>query len=327
MEVPVPAFVAHFLIAKDVFPISTLPEESQKYFLLGSVGPDLPYYRNVFGSAIGEFFEDRYNSESPGFYTGYGDHFHARTVNLFPMKMLETIRKDKDDSTVKAQKLAYALGYLTHVAADQHIHPFVEEYAEPYYRSGDCRKRHRRIEVYEDVLLYETTPGADFSRTDFLSWFDISEEKVEVKQTVELSGNIRTETVKTRIPTPYWFGSFIQRAFFESYSLIIDGDEADKWVKGFESIFGFLNSIGPYHDALKNLKDSGSQEAQAMRDWFNGQKLNYVSACFDPAKKIATKYVAAGREFFEAGEISDREREQFLAAVPDADLTAPLVTI
>ena len=97
-----PAFVAHFLIAKDVFQSETLLQENENFFVLGSVGPDLPYYRNVFGSAIGEFFEDRYNSDSPGVYTGYGDHFHARTVNVFPMKMLETIRKDKDDPPVEA---------------------------------------------------------------------------------------------------------------------------------------------------------------------------------------------------------------------------------
>lgn len=60
-----PAFVAHFLIAKDVFQAETLLQENEKFFVLGSVGPDLPYYRNVFGSAVVEFFEDRYNTLGP----------------------------------------------------------------------------------------------------------------------------------------------------------------------------------------------------------------------------------------------------------------------
>ena len=81
-----------------------------------------------------------FNPDSPGIYGGWGDLFHARTPNVFPMKMLETIRKDKDPAT-GTQKLAFALGYLTHVAADQHIHPFVEKYAGPYYISGVNRKK------------------------------------------------------------------------------------------------------------------------------------------------------------------------------------------
>jgi hypothetical protein len=216
---------------------------------------------------------------------------------------------------------------LTHVAADQHIHPFVEEYAGPYYQSGTCRKRHRLIEVYQDILLYEKNTGNDFAQMDFRSWFDISEQKSEETQIVDRTGNTRTETVTTKVLTPYWFDSFIQRAFLETYSSVIDGGEAEKWVKGFDSIFGFLNSIGPYHDALKNLKDAGSQEAQEMKDWFDGVKHDYVSACFKPAKEIAAKYVSAGMEFFQAAGISDREREKFLAAVPDADLTSPLIPI
>ena len=245
------------------------------------------------------------------------------------MKMLETIRKDKDDPPVKAQKLAYALGYLTHVAADQHIHPYVEEYAGPYYRSGACRKRHRLIEVYQDILLYEKNTGNDFAQTDFRPWFDISEQKEEQVQVVvdPTAGSTRTDTVVTKVSTPSWFDAFIQRAFFESYSLIIDNDEADKWVKGFGSIFGLLDSIGPYHDALKNLRDGGSQEAREMKDWFSGEKLDYASACFKPAKEVAARYVSAGMEFFQAASISDQEREQFLKAIPDADLTAPLMVI
>jgi hypothetical protein len=43
--------------------------------------------------------------------------------------------------------------------------------------------------------------------------------------------------------------------------------------------------------------------------------------------EVAAKYVAAGIEFFEATEISGRERETFLKAVPDADLTSPLIVV
>jgi hypothetical protein len=320
-----PAFVAHFLIARAVFSKTLLPEETRRYFLLGSVGPDLPYYRNVLGSAIGEFFEDRYNPDSPGLYAGYGDYFHARTPNVFPMKMLETIRKDKD-ATTRDRKLAYALGYLTHVAADQHIHPFVEEYAGPYYVTGANRKRHRTIEVYEDILLYGKIVNSDFSGEDFRSWFDVSEERKEDVQGTGPEGQPQLETVVTRVATPAWFRSFIQRSFLESYSLIIDDGEIDKWVNGFGSIFRFLGSVGPYHDALKNLEDDGSLEAREMKDRF-GDKSDYMKTCFEPAKAVASRYIAAGIDFFGEGSISEGERNRFLSLVSDADLTGPLVDI
>jgi hypothetical protein len=327
MEVSMPAFVAHFLIANDLFATSGLPKESHKYFLLGSVGPDLPYYRNVFGSAVGEFFEARYNVDSPGLYAGYGDYFHARTPNIFPMKMLETVRKDKDpDPVVRTQKLAYALGYLTHVAADQHVHPFVERYAGAYYLSGTNRKKHRTIEVYEDILLYEKKAGEDFFEEDFRSWFDISEQKEEQRETIGPTGNPQTETVFTRILTPVWFGPFIQRSFLESYGRIIDGDEAEKWVAGFTSVFRFLESVGPYHDAYHGIR-SNSSEANEMEDWFSGKKMDYLSECFEPAEKIAAEYVSAGKGFFAASQIGKRERNAFSSAVLDADLTSPLVTV
>jgi hypothetical protein len=320
-----PAFVAHFLIAKSVFPQAALPKETLGSFLLGSVGPDLPYYRNVFGSAVGEFFEEKFNVDSPGIYTGYGDYFHARTPNIFPMKLLETIKKDKDPAT-QDLKLAYALGYLTHVAADQHIHPFVEQYAGPYYVSGAHRKRHRTIEVYEDILLYDKTVPGDFNKEDFPSWFDISEETKEERPTVGPTGYPGTETVTTTVVTPAWFGSTIQRSFLESYSVLLDGDEAEKWVKGFRSIFKFLNGVGPYHDALVNLGNGSSPEGQEMRDWFNGAK-DYLTTCFEPAKELASDYVSAGISFFKAARVTDQERNAFLTTVGNADLTAPLLGV
>jgi hypothetical protein len=320
-----PAFIAHLLIARDVFPAG-FPPETRTHFLLGSVGPDLPYYGNVLGSAIGEFFEEKFNPDSPGLYTGYGDYFHARTPSAFPMKMLETIRKDKDPAT-QARKLAYALGYLTHIAADQHIHPFVERYAGPYYVSGLNRRKHRTIEVYEDVLLYGKIVQADFRREDFLSWFDISEQKIEERvQGIGPTLPPQTMAMITNVVAPAWFRSFIQRSFLESYSLLLKDEEPERWVTGFRSIFKFLNSVGPYHDALEKLEENDSAEAREMRDWFGGAK-NYVDDWFGPARQVAAKYVQAGIEFFDSGRISEAERNRFLSVVSDADLTSPLVTI
>jgi hypothetical protein len=166
----------------------------------------------------------------------------------------------------------------------------------------------------------------DFSHTDFPSWFDISEEKKEETVTTGPTGYPQVETVVTTVATPPWFQSFIQRSFLESYSLLFaDNEGPNKWVSGFRSIFKVLTAIGPYHDALENMGDH-SPPAQEMEDWFKGAR-DYVTACYEPAKEIAAKYVSAGLDFFRAATISDQERNGFLTAVSDADLTGPLVAI
>jgi hypothetical protein len=121
-----PAFIAHLLLANDLSEEPEIKEvaKAKNYFLHGSLGPDLPYYRNVFGAAIGTFFEEKFNPDSPGFYD-WGDFFHARTPNLFPMKLIEVLRKDKGSGTSDLnhdQRLSFVLGYLTHMAADQQFH-------------------------------------------------------------------------------------------------------------------------------------------------------------------------------------------------------------
>ena len=325
-----PSFVAHLLIAKEILSRSTLKNfsENQNFFFLGSLAPDLPYYRNVFGAAVGTFFEEKFNPDSPGFYSGYGDHFHSRTPNLFPMKMLEIIRKDKDLET-ENKKLAFAFGYLSHVAADHHIHSFVENYAGSFYVSGVNRKKHRTLEVYQDLFLYgKKFPGQDFFDEDFSSWFDVGppQEEEEI-QTIGPEGEPATE--KRLLPKTFtyeWFKSFIQRAFFETYSLIIDDDEVEKWVKGFNSIFSPMAKIGPYHDAHKNIAKN-SEEAKEFMKMFNNQETNYLAKCFIPAKELSLRYISTAGQFVASEQISDKERKKFLIQIPDADLTSPLIIL
>jgi Zinc dependent phospholipase C len=302
-------------------------EDNRNYFLLGSLGPDLPYYRNVFGTAIGTFFEEKFNPDSPGFYSCEGDYFHSRTPNLFPMKMLETIRRDKDPNT-EGKKFAFGLGYLTHVAADQHIHPSVEQYAGPFYVSGVNRKRHRTLEVYQDILLYENVTGKKFFDEDFPPWFDVGLPQREVEiQTIGTEGEPVTEKrLLAKTFTLGWFRSFIQRAFLETYSSIIDGDEIEEWVKGFNSVFKFLKSIGPYHDAYKNIAED-SEEAREFIRMFYGEETNYLLKCFDPAKELSKKYISLANVFFNSSHISDKERNELLSLIPDADLISPLVDL
>lgn len=323
-----PSFAAHLIIAQEIIAALNYPaiRESRNYFLLGSLGPDLPYYRNVFGTAIGTFFEEKYNPQSPGFYSGYGDHFHSQMSNLFPMKMLEIIKKDKDPSTENS-KLAFTFGYLSHVAADQHIHPLINSYAGSFYVSGNNRKKHRTLEVYQDLFLYQNKfLGKNFFEEDFSSWVDVGPPSKEIEPQRGDPEIIGEKKIFVKEYSFDWFRAFISRAFFEAYSIIIRGDEVEEWLRGFTSILGYLKGIGPYHNASDGIA-AGSEEAKEFEKMFLAEDKNYLTEYFEPAKEISNRYILAARSFINKIQITDTQRKAFLRLVPDADLTTPLMRI
>jgi hypothetical protein len=323
-----PAFIAHLLIARD---LSDLPEikklvKEKNYFLLGSLGPDLPYYRNVFGTAIGTFFEEKFNPDSPGYYD-WGDFFHARTPNLFPMKLIEVIRKDRGLRTSDPnhdQKLSFVLGHLTHMAADQVVHPFVEEVAGPYFVSGRFRRNHRLLEVYQDLLLLEKLESKTaFKTINFADWVKVGRviNGDGLPDESDFGGPPNPQTRKRIIYTEDWLRSFIQRAFLEAYSVILDKDEVEKWVGGFNSVLDNFQIIGPYKTAFGDLNSKKpSENAEYYRDKFK----DYLTFCFEPAKELSKKYISAARDFYNSENISEKERRIFSDQFPDIDLSRPL---
>jgi hypothetical protein len=242
------------------------------------------------------------------------------------MKMLEIIKKDQDLSTENS-KLAFTYGYLTHLAADQHIHRLVNEYAGSFYVSGYNRIKHRTLDVYQDLLLYQNKfPEKDFFDEKFNSWIDVGpppKENESQRLEPEMGGE---KTIVVKEYTLEWFRSFIARAFFETYSIIIENDEAEKWLKGFNSVLEFIKSIGPYHNASREIS-AGSLEAREFKGMFEAEDKKYLTKYFEPAKEVATKYFSAAMAFMKGKQISDNQRNVFIAQVPDADLTAPLMGI
>jgi hypothetical protein len=72
--------------------------------------------------------------------TPWSYHLHSHRPNAFPLKLVEIIFSDviREKGKVKLyeddiRKLAYIAGHLTHIAADQIIHPIVNSVAGPYY--------------------------------------------------------------------------------------------------------------------------------------------------------------------------------------------------
>jgi hypothetical protein len=320
-----PAFITHLLISRDpdfdALGIQAITDQ-KNFFSLGSLGPDLPYYGNVFGSAISTFFEERFNSKSSGFYLGHGDYFHSRTPNIFPMKLLEVIQKDNkqngDDNNLS--KRAFAYGYLTHMAADFIFHPYVNSIAGSYYLMVNNARKHRNVEVCLDRFVLENQFKKKMFEEDLASWIDIAPPEKKPEMTADITADGHQATYKEY--SPGWFLSYIQRAFLESYSVLIEGKEIEEWVSGFNSVLHSYDSIGPYHDLMDK---KGSELASLYKDYNAKFKKDKVLEYYQSVIELAKNFILAAEAFLKASPISKIERDTFLAVVPDDDLTAPLL--
>ena len=151
-----------------------------KYMNLGSIGPDLYYYVSMVQSGWDMLMEGFVKAAGV---VPWSYHLHSSIPNQFPLNLCRILFSDvvrtKDGIEMDAddmRKLAYIAGHLSHIAADQIIHPLVNAIAKPYYRSGKNRKKHRECEVFQDYFLYEevyrakrdTASGPDKARVRFL---------------------------------------------------------------------------------------------------------------------------------------------------------------
>lgn len=80
------------------------------------------------------------------------DALHYRRTGKYAQTLL-------GNSTPGSLEHAYALGYLTHYAADIVGHPFVNIVAGGPYRTHP--KRHKLVENHQDVMAYKTYTGGD----------------------------------------------------------------------------------------------------------------------------------------------------------------------
>ena len=151
--------------------------EYKPYLNLGSLGPDLSYYGSKIGGLINLIVK---KTDKPLGVDGWSYFLHSKSPNQFPLTLMELTWRDtrweeQDWKDEDFSKFAFTCGYLSHIAADQIIHPMVNNIAGPYYRKGKFRSIHRECEIYQDVALFYTLyKSEDFIKKRFNRWADIS---------------------------------------------------------------------------------------------------------------------------------------------------------
>ncbi|HEY6011660.1 MAG TPA: zinc dependent phospholipase C family protein [Nitrospirota bacterium] len=328
-----PASIVHMLIAREVRTrirrdpslgcrsfLTNLPEY-EACMNLGSLGPDLPYFSSRIKGILNLVFE---RSDKPMGVDQWSYQMHSKDPNVFPLKMIEIIWKEsaiekEDWDEEDHRKFAFVCGYLTHMAADQVIHPVVNLIAGPYYKRGDARKKHRDCEVYQDVFAFgEIVKDRDFRLGGFNSWCDIAPGS---------SDN-----------APVWFRYLLQKAFVEAHAVMPAGRRIENWIDGTLVVLRFIARFGPYVTAYDALKDPESEKKKEYIDLVppGDSPDDLLSMCgkvighkrymdfFREAVDLACVYVEAALRVYDLDELGDEDRAKFKAVVRNADLTAPL---
>jgi hypothetical protein len=294
----------------------------QQYMNLGSVGPDLYYYASMVKSGWDMLIEGFVKAAGV---TPWSYHLHSSRPNIFPLNLCKILFRDavRTDNgiTIDAddrRKLAYIAGHLSHVAADQIIHPLVNQIAKPYYRNGQNRKRHRECEVFQDYFLYEevyrgkrdaaTGPQKatyDFFRQDFRDWVDC----------------IPGLTTRN---TEDWFRYFLQRGFVETYGTCPSESDIENSVDNLLSTLFLARLRGPYKEAADEYQEYGRDSPMYRACIVAPDYVKY----YEQAVRLSALYIAALYEVYatlSAGaDFTEAKEKRFCRIVSGEDLSCPL---
>ncbi len=292
------------------------------YMNLGSIGPDLYYYASMARSGRDMLLEGFVEA---GGVTPWSYHLHSHRPNEFPLRLCEILFKDAQQQDGKIvlddtdwRRLAYIAGHLSHIGADQIIHPVVNRIAKPYYRDGQHRRKHRQCEVFQDYFLYEEVyrgereglRGRQKSKYEFF--------KQDFRKWVDCVPRLTTRN------TEDWFRYFLQRGFAETYGPFPTEDEIENSVDNLLLILRVCKIRGPYKEARDEYEAAG-QDSPMYQEYVAQPK--YVDY-YQRAVRLSAVYIAALYEIFtilNAGEgFGEAQKKRFCKIVSEADLSCPL---
>jgi len=292
-------------------------ERYQAYMNIGSIGPDLYYYKRPIKGII-KIFKDGY-VQAEGV-TPWAYHLHSNRPNEFPLKLIQIVFSDAEREGKKAKfgvndirKLAYIAGHLSHIAADQIIHRLVNELAGPYYTSGKNRERHREAEAYQDYFLYQEVyrlegkkgPGYEFFKQPFNKWIDCVE------------GCLWKNSED-------WFRYFLQRGFIETYGTGPDEDDVENSIDGVLITFRFIKMGGPYKKADEEYKREGENGPRFQEYVGKPQYLKYYGDAVELTKIYLSALYKVYRLLTDGEGFKENRKRRFCEVVSGADLSCPL---
>jgi hypothetical protein len=318
--VTMPGSVAHMLIFEAALSkidndrecgyLVEMLKENMNYGRLGSIGPDLPYFNGVLRTAASFLLSGYYKPEP---IERWGDLLHSKAPNLFPLTMIEiawreTDPDDEEWDAIAKKQWAFIIGYLTHIAADQMIHPYVNKISGNYYRDKEKRGKHLECEVYQDVVLFNNRYKKSILDENLDTWV-----------------NIHTKSGKTE---PH-FRRFLQKSFKETHAIFPSENDIENWNRGLSFIQKWVKWIGlPYKKADTDLR-TNKENSEKYKEYCLNTPLTTSKSYedyYNDAVELASLYIRAANTLYEINhaDFKDEHRTQFLQIVRNADLRNPL---
>jgi len=304
---------------------------NKSYANLGSIGPDLYYFKTLKKQVANETWKKvkklfkkvtgkKIAEEkllTPAEVVPFSHHLHSAEPNKFVLNLMEVVFKDVKRTNGQAnieetdyKKLAYVAGHLTHIAADQIIHPLVNRVAGPYYVCEANREKHQECEVYQDYYVYrelykdkdQREEKYDFFSQEYHKWVD----------------GVRKGKFES---TWKWFRHFLQRGFSETYGIFPNEDEIEDSVDNLLLVLRFCKDVGPYAEAKEDYEAGGEKFRIYVED-------THYMEYFEEAIELSVVYLRALYKVYDTlgkGEsFTAPEKKNFLNVVSEADLSCPL---
>lgn len=304
---------------------------------LGSLGPDLPYFTK---------WISLHNPKHPEGVDQWSYQLHSRQPNLYPLRLFEIIWKESDFEKADWAdedhcKWAFACGFLTHVAADQTIHPLVNQIAGHYYELPAAREKHKQCEIRQDLYELFKSDGKLTSQAlkqmRFDKWCAVRPDLPPEKRP---SGPLWLSILRAVLKSEMFrcddtFIYLIQKAFVDAHAIAPDATLVKRWVKFALIALSNYNHVSDYLDAHRDLFDADGNlnpQSNGFQEYIQLQKLQELPTFkgrtyddfFTDAAELARLYVTAAYTIYNAKTIDDPVREAFLDVVRSADLAASL---
>jgi len=323
------ANMAHFFIAdsalkkyykqtKDVAPgAATMLNSYHPFFLLGSIGPDLPNYK--VGSILFKAIEQDVGWR-PVDADGWAYMYHSVNPNEMPTALFNIILKDSQNEPIDAQqtaRFAFATGWLCHIVTDRIIHPIVNAYAGNYYKSWHNTKKHMHCEIEQDLWCYAHYKGGGkidgFLKEEPEKWIDLKRGKARgAKRHIFNSEEIEG------------FAMYIARASMEAYGVPLSYEEVQTWLRGINIAIGKMDDWGPVKKTAKKIKGKSIREIEtALSECVNKKFIEAIPK----AEKECLEKIEFAVDIFGYGPLKQPmtgdKKQKILEDIGDEDLTNP----
>lgn len=171
------------------------------FLFLGSVSPDLPYLSFKTGSI------------------NWADVMHYEKTNSNVQSGHKVLKESWADRTLVDEiKLAWLLGYVSHLVIDATIHPIVQAIVGTYQ---EHKTEHRLCEMTQDPLLYYEKRNDDLKYDDFSEMIRFCKESEHFDALMDFWANLLRGNYPEKGEDPH------PSLWFKTYSAAIDAAEGD----------------------------------------------------------------------------------------------------